>query len=163
MPNLLASTMRLRSSPRICPMQVSDPPRSPYVSDVSNSVMPRSSALWITLRVASRSMRPPKLLQPRPIADTRRPDAPRLRISKRRCPRSERKQPGDILAAFRRLVKIQQRSGGHDAGRIDPSVALVIVPLDVAHVHRRRDAGDLENVAGVGPQVAIIDQPAKIA
>src|SRR5215203_6247688 len=41
--------------------------------------MPRSSALWTTLRVASRSMRPPKLLQPRPTSDTRRPDDPRLR------------------------------------------------------------------------------------
>src|SRR6187402_3473218 len=41
--------------------------------------MPRSSALWTTLRVASRSIRPPKLLQPRPTSDTRRPDDPRLR------------------------------------------------------------------------------------
>src|SRR5579863_361730 len=43
--------------------------------------MPRSIALWITLREASRSMRWPKLLQPRPTAETRRPEPPRLRIS----------------------------------------------------------------------------------
>src|SRR3569623_1349578 len=51
------------------------------MSAVSNSVMPRSSARWITLREASRSIRWPKLLQPRPTADTRRPEPPRLRIS----------------------------------------------------------------------------------
>src|ERR1700753_3781353 len=43
--------------------------------------MPRSSALWMTLREASRSMRMPKLLQPMPTAETRRPEPPRLRIS----------------------------------------------------------------------------------
>src|SRR4029077_4853878 len=50
------------------------------MSAVSNRVMPRSIALWITLREASRSMRWPKLLQPRPTAETRRPEPPRLRI-----------------------------------------------------------------------------------
>src|SRR3954447_2428252 len=50
--------------------------------------MPRSIALWTTLRVASRSMRPPKLLQPRPTTETRRPDFPRLRscIARRSSP-----------------------------------------------------------------------------
>src|SRR6185312_15451812 len=43
--------------------------------------MPRSSALWTTRRVASRSMRPPKLLQPSPTSVTDRPDFPRLRSS----------------------------------------------------------------------------------
>src|ERR1700756_2209127 len=43
--------------------------------------MPRSSALWTTFFVASKSMRPPKLLQPRPTTDTKRPDRPRLRCS----------------------------------------------------------------------------------
>src|SRR5882724_10686450 len=50
------------------------------MSAVSNSVMPRSIALWITLREASRSVRWPKLLQPRPTAETRKPEPPRLRI-----------------------------------------------------------------------------------
>src|SRR3954451_1666314 len=51
------------------------------MSAVSNNVMPRSSARWITLREVSRSVRWPKLLQPSPTADTRRPEPPRLRIS----------------------------------------------------------------------------------
>src|SRR6266550_6344183 len=50
------------------------------MSAVSNNVMPRSIALWITLREVSRSVRWPKLLQPRPTAETRRPEPPRLRI-----------------------------------------------------------------------------------
>src|ERR1700709_1906430 len=50
------------------------------MSAVSNRAMPRSIALWITLREASRSVRWPKLLQPRPTAETRRPEPPRLRI-----------------------------------------------------------------------------------
>src|SRR5438270_4300017 len=50
------------------------------MSAVSNKVMPRSIALWITFREDSRSMRWPKLLQPRPTAETRRPEPPRLRI-----------------------------------------------------------------------------------
>src|SRR3954449_8169111 len=51
------------------------------MSAVSNSVMPRSIARWITLRDVSRSVRWPKLLQPSPTAETRRPELPRLRIS----------------------------------------------------------------------------------
>src|ERR1700755_2633134 len=50
------------------------------MSAVSNSVTPRSIARWITLREVSRSVRWPKLLQPRPTAETRRPEPPRLRI-----------------------------------------------------------------------------------
>src|SRR6202047_1172092 len=50
------------------------------MSAVSNSVMPRSIALWITLREVSSAVRWPKLLQPRPTAETRRPEPPRLRI-----------------------------------------------------------------------------------
>src|ERR1700693_6147300 len=42
--------------------------------------MPRAIALWITLRGGSRAVRGPKLLQPRPTAETRRPEPPRLRI-----------------------------------------------------------------------------------
>src|ERR1700722_15596194 len=50
------------------------------MSAVSNSVMPRSIARLITLREVSASQRWPKLLQPRPTAETRRPEPPRLRI-----------------------------------------------------------------------------------
>src|SRR3954471_6719921 len=41
--------------------------------------MPRSSALWITAREPSRSTGRPKLLQPSPTAETRRPDLPTFR------------------------------------------------------------------------------------
>src|ERR1043165_2535540 len=41
--------------------------------------MPQSSALWMTARELSRSMRWPKLLQPSPPSDPRRPDLPRFR------------------------------------------------------------------------------------
>src|SRR4029078_1438619 len=50
------------------------------MSAVSNKETPRSIALWITLREVWRSVRWPKLLQPRPTAETRRPEPPRLRI-----------------------------------------------------------------------------------
>ena len=43
--------------------------------------MPRSSALCTTARVAAMSIRPPKLLQPSPTAETIRPERPRLRCS----------------------------------------------------------------------------------
>src|SRR5438067_7048710 len=43
--------------------------------------MPQSSALCTTARVARSSMRPPKLLQPSPTAETIRPERPRLRCS----------------------------------------------------------------------------------
>src|ERR1700684_1907718 len=51
------------------------------MSAVSNSVMPSSSALCTTTRVCSASHRMPKLLHPRPTADTLSPELPRLRYS----------------------------------------------------------------------------------
>src|SRR5258705_8187331 len=48
--------------------------------------MPSSIALSTTLREASRSMRPPKLLHPIPTTETSRPDDPRLRSSIIRLP-----------------------------------------------------------------------------
>src|ERR1700733_6662748 len=104
-------------------------------------------------------MRPPKLLQPRPMAARRRPDAPRLRISKVRLPCSERQQPGNILATFGWLVKVEHGPDGHDTCRVYPLVALIIVPLDMHEVHRRRDTGDLIYVARIGPQILVVDHP----
>src|SRR5207245_9112918 len=72
------------------------------MSAVSNSVMPRSIARWITLREVSRSVRWPKLLQPSPTADTRRPEPPRLRIS---MGGPVRRKQGLILTAARRTGK----------------------------------------------------------
>src|ERR1700722_584443 len=51
------------------------------MSAVSNSVMPSSSALCTTARVCSASHFMPKLLHPRPIAETLSPELPRLRNS----------------------------------------------------------------------------------
>src|SRR5665213_2098965 len=64
------------------------------MSAVSNRVTPRSIALWITLREVSRSVRWPKLLQPRPTAETRRPEPPRLRICMDRSCRDEARGEG---------------------------------------------------------------------
>ena len=51
-------------------------------------------------------------------------------------------------------VRQPARSGpsGHDAGRVDVAVDLVVVALDVHEVDRVAEAGRLEEVAGVGPQ-----------
>src|SRR6516162_3773282 len=59
--------------------------------------MPRSSALWTTFFVASKSVRPPKLLQPRPTTDTRRPDLPRFLCSIRSPARSVDKSSKNFL------------------------------------------------------------------
>src|SRR5579872_1640060 len=72
------------------------------MSAVSNSVIPRSIARWITLREVSRSVRWPKLLQPSPTADTRRPEPPRLRIS---MGGPVRRDQAAILTAVRRSGK----------------------------------------------------------
>src|SRR5687767_1968205 len=48
--------------------------------------MPISMHLAITSPVRCASTRPPKLLQPRPTAETIRPELPRLRYSKSRVP-----------------------------------------------------------------------------
>src|SRR5438876_6564897 len=88
------------------------------MSAVSNRVMPRSIALWITLREVSRSVRWPKLLQPRPTAETRRPEPPRLRICMdQSCGDEARRtalRPADIEAE-RRGTPWHMRMSGHDA------------------------------------------------
>src|SRR5438876_8635388 len=53
------------------------------MSAVSKSVMPASSAASTTARVASRSMRPPKLLQPSPTTETSGPSRPNRRVRMR--------------------------------------------------------------------------------
>src|SRR5215831_185311 len=54
------------------------------MSAVSNSVMPASSAASMTARVASKSARAPKLLQPRPTTETSGPPSPSGRVRMRR-------------------------------------------------------------------------------
>src|SRR5215472_3109597 len=71
--------------------------------------MPRSSALCTTLRVASRSIRPPKLLHPRPTTETCRPDFPRLRCSIR----SSGGKGREDLVECRQLVAVDRVGDEH--------------------------------------------------
>ena len=73
--------MSLRLGPNILPNCSSDPPRPPYISAVSNKVIPFSIARSTTARVPSRSKRIPKLLHPSPTVETRSPDVPKFRYS----------------------------------------------------------------------------------
>src|SRR5262249_19299045 len=71
--------------------------------------MPMSSALWTTLRVASRSMRPPKLLQPRPTTETRRPDFPKFLCSIR----SSRGEGREYLVEGCQLIAVDRVGDEH--------------------------------------------------
>src|SRR3974390_1819703 len=65
----------------------------------------------MTLRVASRSMRPPKLLPPSPIAETRRPDWPRLRNSIGCCShRGLLRRPDSLARADGGVKKARKRA-----------------------------------------------------
>src|SRR5947208_8697860 len=70
-PNFVASTTWSRREPRTSPRARSEPPPPPYVSDVSNRVIPTSIAASTTERVRSASWRPPELLRPGAIAPPR--------------------------------------------------------------------------------------------
>src|ERR1700753_3416609 len=94
------------------------------MSAVWNRVMPRSIALWITLREVSRSVRWPKLLQPRPTAETRRPEPPRLRICMGYPVRRDVRNGGAIVA--RRSGRRKARSvaaGATQASQIASNVS----------------------------------------
>src|ERR671934_574108 len=66
------------------------------MSAVSKSVMPASSAASTTARVASRSIRPPKLLQPSPTTETSGPSRPNRRVRMR-------VDASDLLVRYREL------------------------------------------------------------
>src|SRR5580700_5392053 len=85
------------------------------MSAVSNSVTPRSIALWITLREVSRSQRWPKLLQPRPTAETRRPEPPRLRICMDQSCETGALETGRTVARRSRRRKVRARRAGQAA------------------------------------------------
>src|SRR6516162_1187092 len=95
--------------------------------------MPRSNALWTTLRVAARSIRPPKLLQPRPTTDTRRPDLPRFLCSIR----SSGGECGKDFVQCRQLVAVDRIRNEHRG------VETACVPSGelVAHLLRRAKEG----------------------
>ena len=60
-------------------------------------------------------------------------------------------------------VEIQKRSNRNYTSRIYGGMAAVVVLLVVLDVDSFRDAGQLENVACVGPQIRIVDEPTQIA
>src|SRR5579863_3199650 len=60
--------------------------------------MPRSSALCTTVCDAALSIHMPKLLQPRPTSDTRRPEGPRLRCSM--------EAPSRVVSSWRGLRRV---------------------------------------------------------
>src|SRR5216683_1794497 len=107
------------------------------MSAVSKRVMPRSSALWTTLREASRSIRPPKLLQPSPTSETSRPDVPRLRCFMPTCRRPLiHDDRADRLAARHQveaLVDALQRQLVGDQ-RVDLALAVHVPVDDLRHV-----------------------------
>src|SRR5919198_6310757 len=88
-PNFVAITTRSRRPCSTSPRKLSLSP-SPYVSAVSTSVTPASSAASTTARVPSRSTRKPKLLQPRPTTDTSGPSGPNCRVRTRADARASR-------------------------------------------------------------------------
>src|SRR5580693_10170250 len=93
------------------------------MSAVSSSVTPRSIALWITLREVSRSQRWPKLLQPRPTAETRRPEPPRLRICMDQSCETGALETGRTVARRSRRRKVRASRGGSGSGDWKPSHA----------------------------------------
>src|SRR5690606_179784 len=59
--------------------------------------------------------------------------------------------------------EIRRRPDRHDAGGIDGLVALVIVVLDVVHVHGAGNAGKLEQLTRECPYVGVVDDAATVA
>src|SRR6516165_2860686 len=114
------------------------------MSAVSKSVIPRSSAFATTARAPARSTRFPKLLQPRPTAEMRRPERPRFRSS---TPRSV---PRAAEAVTSHLVERGSNYGDRREDVRDVGVVEGDLPgredgvVHVLLLHRRdRDAGVL--------------------
>src|SRR6476660_2217471 len=68
-----------------------------------------------------------------------------------------------LEAASGRRVKVERGTNGHDAARIDVTVAPVVVPLDVGQIDGRGNSGPLMELPRVRPDVRIIDQAAQVA
>ena len=60
------------------------------------------------------------------------------------------------------LPIIQHRIDRHDTVGVYAFVAVVVVAHDVGEVHGVCDAGHLVELAGVGPEVRVIDQPTTV-
>src|SRR3981189_3078565 len=101
----------------------------------------------MTLREVSRSVRWPKLLQPRPTAETRRPEPPRLRICMDQCSKFKERMIfrhiAYTLAKHARGVKregITSCRGPIEAARWEPHGAYASQPSsgDGSRGRRRR-------------------------
>src|SRR6266700_5582156 len=62
-----------------------------------------------------------------------------------------------------RFEPVDERPLGHDPGRVDPVLRLVIVPLDLDEVRGVTESRMLEQVPRVTPEVAVVHQPVQIA
>src|SRR5271157_2272219 len=110
--------------------------------------MPRSNALWTTLRVAARSILPPKLLQPRPTTETRRPDFPRFLCSIR----SSGLKRGKDFVECGQLVAVERVVGDPAVGQVFWNVIASIFGEGLL------DRRHLRAVAGFLPVIAVVRQ-----
>src|ERR1035438_4751606 len=60
-------------------------------------------------------------------------------------------------------AEVERRPVGDDAARVQKVVSRVVVALDLLHGDRGGDAGLLVEVAGVAPEVRVVDQAALVA
>ena len=66
------------------------------------------------------------------------------------------------LSAPVRGREVQFRPDWNNAGRVDRLVAGIVMPADMIEVYRRSNPGELKQIAGVTPEIGIIDEPAQI-
>ena len=62
-----------------------------------------------------------------------------------------------------RRGEIKHGAKRHDAGRINPAMALVIVPFDVLEIDRVRHTGKLINLACVGREIRVVGNLVQVA
>src|SRR5688500_4408435 len=110
----------------------------------------------------------------RSIACRRRPRPRRSPASARCCAASRPRPTGRQASACRdsdateavpvmRGVEDQQRPKRHDARRIYPLMAVIIVLLDVLEIDGVLDPGNLEKVAKIAGQVRVFGDPPTVA
>src|SRR5262249_30316847 len=60
-------------------------------------------------------------------------------------------------------IEINRRADGEDACWVDGLMAHIVVALDMGEIHRSQHAGPLLEVAGVGAQRRVVDDPPDVA
>src|SRR5919106_2116550 len=66
------------------------------------------------------------------------------------------------LAAMQ-LGEVERRPLGHDALRVAQRALRIVAPLAGLEIDRSRDLWHLSELAGVAPEVRVVDQAAKVA